>query len=66
VAAARAARPADRGVPGRHPALVGLRRPAVGAIIQFGDGLFGLEGWRVMFLLEGLPAVVLGVVCWFY
>ena len=40
--------------------------PLSGAIIQFGDGLFGLEGWRVMFLLEGLPAVVLGVVCWFY
>ncbi len=40
--------------------------PLSGAIIQFGDGLFGLEGWRVMFLLEGLPAVVLGVVCWSY
>ena len=29
--------------------------PLSGAIIQFGDGLFGLEGWRVMFLLEACP-----------
>lgn len=35
-------------------------------IIDWGHGWFGLAGWRVMFLAEGLPAVVLGVVCWFY
>jgi MFS family permease len=35
-------------------------------IIDWGHGIFGLAGWRVMFLAEGLPAVVLGVVCWFY
>ncbi|WP_270892029.1 MFS transporter [Streptomyces sp. DHE17-7] len=29
-------------------------------------GLFGLEGWRVMFLFVSLPAIVLGVVAWFY
>jgi ACS family tartrate transporter-like MFS transporter len=40
--------------------------PLSGAVIQYGDGLFGLEGWRVMFLVEGLPAVLLGVACWFY
>jgi D-galactonate transporter len=28
--------------------------------------LFGLDGWRFMFLVEGLPAIVIGVVCWFY
>lgn len=43
-----------------------LGSPLSGAIMQFGDGLFGLSGWRVMFLLEGLPAIVLGVVTWFY
>lgn len=26
----------------------------------------GLAGWQWMFLLEGLPAVILGVVTWFY
>ncbi|WP_320780857.1 MFS transporter [Streptomyces sp. CRN 30] len=30
------------------------------------DGLFGLEGWRVMFLFVSLPAILLGVVAWFY
>ncbi|MFF2846206.1 MFS transporter [Streptomyces sp. NPDC058001] len=29
-------------------------------------GLFGLEGWRVMFLFVSIPAIVLGVVAWFY
>ncbi|WP_378739202.1 MFS transporter [Nocardia brasiliensis] len=35
-------------------------------IIEYGDGVFGLSGWRFMFLVEGLPAVVLAVVTWFY
>jgi ACS family 4-hydroxyphenylacetate permease-like MFS transporter len=30
------------------------------------DGFLGLAGWRWLFLLEGLPAVVLGIVCFFY
>jgi MFS family permease len=34
-------------------------------IISYGDGLFGLSGWRVMFLIEGIPAVVLAFVTWF-
>ena len=31
-----------------------------------GRGWFGLEGWRWLFVLEGMPAVVLGVVAFFY
>jgi sugar phosphate permease len=34
-------------------------------IIQNGDGLFGLTGWRVMFLVEGVPSILLAVVVWF-
>jgi MFS family permease len=34
-------------------------------IIQHADGLFGLSGWRVMFLLEGIPSILLAVVVWF-
>jgi MFS family permease len=35
-------------------------------VIDWGHGVFGLEGWRVMFLVEGLPAIVLAFFCWFY
>lgn len=42
-----------------------LGAPLSAAVIQWGDGLFGLAGWRVMYLLEGLPAVLLGFVTWF-
>ncbi len=37
-----------------------------GAIMEYLDGVLGLEGWRVMFLLEGLPAIALAFVTWFY
>ncbi|GAM04115.1 MFS transporter [Novosphingobium sp. MBES04] len=30
------------------------------------DNPLGMEGWRFMFLVEGLPAVALGVFAWFY
>ncbi|MQA98454.1 MAG: MFS transporter [Streptosporangiales bacterium] len=34
-------------------------------VIEYGHGLFGLSGWRVMFLLEGIPSVLLALVVWF-
>lgn len=44
-----------------------LGGPISTAIIQYFDGtFFGLEGWRTMFLLEGLPTVVCGIVVFFY
>jgi D-galactonate transporter len=39
--------------------------PLAGFILQL-DGWHGLMGWQWLFLLEGAPAVVLGVVVWFY
>jgi MFS family permease len=30
------------------------------------DGLFGLSGWRVMFLGVSLPAIAVGVIAWYY
>ncbi len=35
-------------------------------ILQYGDGVFGLTGWRFMFLVEGLPSLVLAAVTWWY
>jgi len=43
---------------------------AIGAPIStsllYLDGVAGLRGWQWLFLLEGLPSVLLGVVTWFY
>ena len=38
--------------------------PLSGALLGM-DGIAGLGGWQWLFLLEGLPAVVLGFVVWF-
>lgn len=35
-------------------------------LISAGDGVFGLSGWRFMFLAEGVPAVVLAAVTWVF
>lgn len=39
--------------------------PVSGALLSM-DGVGGLAGWQWLFLLEGLPAVVLGVIVLFY
>ncbi|MGW1678777.1 MFS transporter [Saccharopolyspora sp. NPDC002376] len=35
-------------------------------LITSGHGIFGLSGWRFMFLVEGVPAILLAFVTWFY
>jgi MFS transporter, ACS family, tartrate transporter len=30
------------------------------------DGVFGVRGWQWLFLMEGLPPVILGFITWFY
>jgi ACS family tartrate transporter-like MFS transporter len=39
--------------------------PISGALLKLG-GVYGLKGWQWLFLLEGIPAVLLGVVTFFY
>ncbi|MGY5801902.1 MFS transporter [Rhizobium sp. LEGMi12c] len=40
--------------------------PISGWLIDAGEGLFGLHGWQAMFILEGLPATLLGIITFFY
>ncbi|WAL65669.1 MFS transporter [Amycolatopsis cynarae] len=35
-------------------------------LIAHGNGMFGLTGWRFMFLVEGVPAMLLAFVTWFF
>jgi ACS family 4-hydroxyphenylacetate permease-like MFS transporter len=37
-----------------------------GLILEHLNGFAGVQGWRWMFLIEGLPAVILGGVAYFY
>lgn len=37
----------------------------VGGALMLLDGSMGLHGWQWMFLLEGIPAVAIGVLIWF-
>jgi sugar phosphate permease len=43
---------------------------AFGGLLAYGighmEGVAGLSGWRWIFIIEGIPTVVLGVVCWFF
>jgi MFS family permease len=43
--------------------VIGL--PLSGALLEL-HGLFGLAGWRWLYLLEGLPAIVLGIMVFRY
>lgn len=47
------------------PVALTLGSPISGALLEL-DGLLGQPGWFWMFVLEGLPAVVLGFICFFY
>ncbi|MGI8459348.1 MAG: MFS transporter [Propionibacteriaceae bacterium] len=40
--------------------------PFAGWLISHGGKIFGLDGWRLMFLGVGVPAIVIGVIAWFY
>ncbi|MGH9388243.1 MAG: MFS transporter, partial [Vicinamibacteria bacterium] len=48
------------------PVTIAFGASISGLILQWGDGFLGLAGWRWLFLIEGLPSVLLGVVAAFY
>jgi ACS family tartrate transporter-like MFS transporter len=46
------------------PIAVALGAPVSTALLGL-DGLFGLRGWQIMFIAEGLPTVLIGVATFF-
>jgi ACS family tartrate transporter-like MFS transporter len=47
------------------PLTIVIGGPLAGYLLDM-DGLGGLRGWQWLFLIEGLPAVLLGVIVFFY
>lgn len=48
-----------------QPLTIVIGAPVAAMLIE-AHGLFGLEGWRVMFAGVALPAIIVGVIAWFY
>lgn len=48
-----------------QPLTTVIGAPLAGMLLST-DGTFGLEGWRIMFFGVAVPAVVVGVIAWFY
>ncbi|MFP7761212.1 MFS transporter [Marisediminicola sp. LYQ134] len=48
-----------------QPLTTVIGAPLAGWLISF-DGIFGLAGWRFMFAGVAIPAIVVGVIAWFY
>jgi D-galactonate transporter len=40
--------------------------PISGWIMEYFGGVYGMAGWKWLFIIEGLPAVLLGIVVFFY
>lgn len=43
-----------------------IASPISGLIMQYGNGGLGLSGWRWLFLIEGVPSSILGIITLFY
>ena len=48
-----------------QPLTTVIGAPLAGALIAQ-HGVFGLEGWRFMFMGVAIPAIVVGIIAWFY
>lgn len=49
-----------------QPLTTVIGAPLAGALIQQHGTFFGLEGWRFMFMGVALPAIIVGIIAWFY
>lgn len=49
-----------------QPLTTVIGAPFAGLLIQQHGVFFGLEGWRFMFLGVAIPAIIVGIVAWFY
>lgn len=47
------------------PIAVAIGSPISAALLQM-DGIWGFAGWQWMFIIEAIPAVILGIVVFFY
>jgi ACS family tartrate transporter-like MFS transporter len=43
-----------------------IGNPVSGAILDNLHGVVGLAGWQWLFVLEGVPTILLGIITWFY
>ncbi|GAA0991197.1 MFS transporter [Subtercola frigoramans] len=48
-----------------QPLTTVIGAPLAGLLLQ-SNGVFGLEGWRFMYLVVAIPAIVVGIIAWFY
>ena len=49
-----------------QPLTTVIGAPLAGLLIQTDGWFFGLEGWRFMFFGVAIPAIIVGIVAWFY
>jgi nitrate/nitrite transporter NarK len=48
-----------------QPLTTVLGAPFAGLLLQ-ADGAFGLAGWRIMFFGVAVPAIIVGIIAWYY
>lgn len=48
-----------------QPLTTVIGAPLAASLIQM-HGAFGLEGWRIMFFGVAVPAIIVGIITWFY
>ena len=49
------------------PIAAAVGTPVSAWLIQAGEGTFGLAGSQIQLMIGvGLPAIILGMICWFY